>query len=342
MKPTDESMSPAPGTPGFEAGSKVTIQGTAKLSQGGIDLADELKDELSRVKVPAQVDPQVRQALELLREGTKEGLTPTDHHDLGVAYMGMGLVDDAVREFNAARGLERVGGAKKKRSTRIVEEAAPEKSEAADVRDEGPVQTALPLGDVTAVRKGRGPREPLAKTRSGARVEAASTPRGRAQQAVKAVPRRKAEAAPTPTRAKSGTGKTLPLPPSPLLKVKPPAAKAMPARAKVGTGKTLPLPPSPLLKPKLPAQPSSGRGTKGFARAASRPGAPSKSAEPAVPVKKPGRLGLAAVKGPGKAPPAGRASKSAERPGTDKAKSMVPKRQAQATTRPVAKAPRRK
>ena len=37
-----------------------------------------------------------------LREGTKEGLSSQDHRDLGVAYMGMGLVDDAVREFNAA------------------------------------------------------------------------------------------------------------------------------------------------------------------------------------------------------------------------------------------------
>jgi valyl-tRNA synthetase len=38
-----------------------------------------------------------------LREGTKEGLSAQDHRDLGVAYMNMGLVDDAVREFTAAK-----------------------------------------------------------------------------------------------------------------------------------------------------------------------------------------------------------------------------------------------
>ncbi len=48
-------------------------------------------------------DAQVKEALDKLREGTKEGLTSKDHYDLGVAYMGMGLVDDAVREFTVAK-----------------------------------------------------------------------------------------------------------------------------------------------------------------------------------------------------------------------------------------------
>jgi valyl-tRNA synthetase len=75
----------------------------APADGGGVDLASELRGDLEQVKVPQQVDPQVKDALEKLREGTKEGLSPSDHYDLGVAYMGMGLVDDAVREFNNAK-----------------------------------------------------------------------------------------------------------------------------------------------------------------------------------------------------------------------------------------------
>lgn len=67
-----------------------------------IDLGAELRPELEAVQIPESVDPQVKAALEKLREGTKTGLSPKDHYDLGVAYMGMGLVDDAVREFNVA------------------------------------------------------------------------------------------------------------------------------------------------------------------------------------------------------------------------------------------------
>ncbi|NOK00850.1 MULTISPECIES: valine--tRNA ligase [Myxococcus] len=73
-------------------------------AEGNVDLAEELKDELEAVGgVPEAADPQVQEALEKLRAGTKEGLSPADHHDLGVAYMSMGLVDDAMREFNTAR-----------------------------------------------------------------------------------------------------------------------------------------------------------------------------------------------------------------------------------------------
>ena len=59
--------------------------------------------ELDGVPLPKAPDPVVESSSKKLREGTKEGLSPTDHYDLGVAYMGMGLVDDAVREFNAAK-----------------------------------------------------------------------------------------------------------------------------------------------------------------------------------------------------------------------------------------------
>jgi valyl-tRNA synthetase len=72
---------------------------------GSVNLGDELKDELAAVSVTAP-DSQVTEALDKLREGTKEGLSSRDHYDLGVAYMNMGLVDDAVREFNEAKKPE--------------------------------------------------------------------------------------------------------------------------------------------------------------------------------------------------------------------------------------------
>ena len=74
----------------------------APPAEGSIDLGEELKEELAQVTV-AVPDAQVKEALDKLREGTKEGLTSKDHYDLGVAYMGMGLVDDAVREFTVAK-----------------------------------------------------------------------------------------------------------------------------------------------------------------------------------------------------------------------------------------------
>ncbi|MBL9038269.1 MAG: class I tRNA ligase family protein, partial [Archangium sp.] len=74
----------------------------APPSSGTMNLGEELKAELSQVNVSGP-DEQVKEALDKLREGTKEGLSPRDHMDLGVAYMNMGLVDDAVREFNAAK-----------------------------------------------------------------------------------------------------------------------------------------------------------------------------------------------------------------------------------------------
>ncbi len=94
---------------------------------GPVDLRAELKEELQDVKPPPEVDPQVKDALAKLREGTKEGLSPQDHRDLGVAYMNMGLVDDAVREFSAATDGEKKPAAKKKKATAAKKKAAPKK-----------------------------------------------------------------------------------------------------------------------------------------------------------------------------------------------------------------------
>ncbi len=85
----------------------------APPAAGPVNLGEELKAELSEVSVSVP-DEQVKEALVKLREGTKEGLSSRDHYDLGVAYMGMGLVDDAVREFNAAKTDEPKGAKAKK------------------------------------------------------------------------------------------------------------------------------------------------------------------------------------------------------------------------------------
>ncbi len=84
--------------------AKLTVAPQQEEQGGGVDLGREMKADLEAVQVPSgKVDPQVQQALIKLREGTKEGLSATDHHDLGVAYMSMGLMDDAMREFDEAR-----------------------------------------------------------------------------------------------------------------------------------------------------------------------------------------------------------------------------------------------
>ncbi|MFN7134826.1 MAG: valine--tRNA ligase, partial [Myxococcales bacterium] len=70
--------------------------------EGGVDLQGEMADALADVQLPSGPDAVVKEQLDRLREGTREGLSKSDHYDLGVAYMGMGLVEDAVREFNKA------------------------------------------------------------------------------------------------------------------------------------------------------------------------------------------------------------------------------------------------
>ncbi|MFZ5470091.1 MAG: valine--tRNA ligase [Myxococcota bacterium] len=120
----NEKSSPPNGNTESEVASIVTNPETASVkisppAEGSVDLSHDLKGDLEGVKVPEHVDPQVAEALKKLREGTKEGLSSSDHYDLGVAYMGMGLVDDAVREFNEAKK-----GAKKPAKKKPVKKAA--------------------------------------------------------------------------------------------------------------------------------------------------------------------------------------------------------------------------
>ncbi|MFL5319889.1 MAG: class I tRNA ligase family protein, partial [Myxococcaceae bacterium] len=95
----------------------------APEAEGNVDLSEELADEIASVKVPAGPDAQVTEALDKLREGTKEGLSARDHQDLGVAYLNMGLVDDAVREFKEAEK----GGIKSRVKQVVKKVSAPKK-----------------------------------------------------------------------------------------------------------------------------------------------------------------------------------------------------------------------
>jgi valyl-tRNA synthetase len=102
-KPTNGSSAVPQVSSIMETPEAAKVHIAPPANEGDVDLTAELEGELKGVKIPEPVDPQVKEALAKLREGTKEGLSSSDHYDLGVAYMGMGLVDDAVREFNEAK-----------------------------------------------------------------------------------------------------------------------------------------------------------------------------------------------------------------------------------------------
>jgi valyl-tRNA synthetase len=140
----------------------------APPSAGAVNLGDELKTELSEVSL-AMPDDQVKEALDKLREGTKEGLSAQDHRDLGVAYMNMGLVDEAVREFNAANE-NTVDGAPshdaKKRPKKAVQKVES--------------KSAQPKSKAKAASKAK---TPSAKTKKVASARNSSTPKSGAWKA---------------------------------------------------------------------------------------------------------------------------------------------------------------
>ena len=122
----------------------VEVRIAAPAPDGAVNLGEELKEELAGLRV-AETDQQVTEALQKLREGTKEGLTSRDHYDLGVAYMNMGLVDDAVREFNASKAEEpkekkAAAAAAKKKAAPAKKKAAPKKKTAAVKKKPAPAK----------------------------------------------------------------------------------------------------------------------------------------------------------------------------------------------------------
>jgi valyl-tRNA synthetase len=152
--------------------------------RGGVDLGEELRAELASVSVSAGPDQQVKEALDKLREGTKEGLTSRDHYDLGVAYMNMGLVDDAVREFNEAK--KEPG-------------AAEALSEAQKVSGKKPTP-----------RKAAAAKKAPAKAKAVAKKPAAKKAPARAKSASKKPATQKPEAKKAPAQAKTSAKKATP------------------------------------------------------------------------------------------------------------------------------------
>jgi len=155
----------------------------APPAAGSVDLREELHSELAAAEVPTKPDEQVKEALEQLREGTKEGLTARDRQDLGVAYLQMGLVDDAVREFSKAKEGE-----------------AGEKA------------TKAPAGKKSAPAKKSAPKAPV-KKKAAAPKKAAARPAAKKKPAAKAPAAKKkpvAKKKPATKKAapKKGKGKT--------------------------------------------------------------------------------------------------------------------------------------
>jgi valyl-tRNA synthetase len=68
-----------------------------------VDLAEELKEEHAAAEVPPPAAAQQGHEVPQMKADAEEELTAADHHDLGMAYMGMGLVDQAVKELTIAQ-----------------------------------------------------------------------------------------------------------------------------------------------------------------------------------------------------------------------------------------------
>ena len=142
----------------------VEVRIAAPSNDGAVNLGEELKEELSGLRVQ-ETDKQVTEALQKLREGTKEGLTSRDHRDLGVAYMSMGLVDDAVREFNAAKEEE---PKEKKAAPAAKKKAAPVAKKKVVAKKAAPKKKApAPQKKVAAAKKKPAPaKKPKAKAKA--------------------------------------------------------------------------------------------------------------------------------------------------------------------------------
>jgi tetratricopeptide (TPR) repeat protein len=73
------------------------------------DLASELEEDLSEEKkemaLPPQVEPTLEEVFQQFKQGVQQTLSPEDydtHYNLGIAYKEMGLVDEAISEFQIA------------------------------------------------------------------------------------------------------------------------------------------------------------------------------------------------------------------------------------------------
>jgi valyl-tRNA synthetase len=130
------------------------------LTPTRIDLGEELREQVEQaVKVGEEDAKQVHAVLEQFKKGVEKTLSKDDaaaHHDLGMAYMQMGLVDEAVRELNIAKKAE----AKQGKGPAAKRKAAPKKKR-------------TPVNRARKVSK----RKPAPKKRKSAAKKAARKPK---------------------------------------------------------------------------------------------------------------------------------------------------------------------
>lgn len=69
------------------------------------ELEEELKEEKKEVLIPSQREPTLEEVFEQFKAGVQQTLSPEDydtHYNLGIAYKEMGLIDEAISEFQIA------------------------------------------------------------------------------------------------------------------------------------------------------------------------------------------------------------------------------------------------
>lgn len=69
------------------------------------ELEEELKEEKKEVAIPSTEEPSLEEVFEQFKAGVQQTLSPEDydtHYNLGIAYKEMGLIDEAISEFQIA------------------------------------------------------------------------------------------------------------------------------------------------------------------------------------------------------------------------------------------------
>ncbi len=198
-----------------EERSVLQVRQDAGDAAGTVDLGKELADDLAAVEIPPAPNAETQKVIEQLKAGIAEAVPDDDvrtHLDLGVAYLGMGLIDEALREFNLA--------ARKRGTVR-------------DAADAHPIESAKELGrkaasavqraadKLTAWTAGMGAARPKATAKSRPAPKQAAAKKAPAKKA----PAKKGAAKKAP--AKKGAAKKAPAKKAPPKKVpaKKPAAK---------------------------------------------------------------------------------------------------------------------
>jgi len=290
----EPSSEPVPGVDApLEGAADAAVSIQSDDGEGDYDLAADLNDELGELGLPPELNPQVREALDKLRDGTREGLTGRDHYDLGVAYLEMGLVDDAVREFIASKeGDEPVRGAdsmlkkalaqrdRKAAKPAAARAAKPAASKAAKATSKQAVQVADPAAAEPAPASSA--RKPAAKKAAKPAAKKAAKPAAKkaAKPAAKKAARPAAKKAAKPAAKKAAK-------PAAKKAAKPAAKKAAKPAAKKAAKPAAKKAAKPAAKKaakpvaKKAAKPAAKKAAKPVAKKAAKPAA-KKAAKPAA------------------------------------------------------------